>query len=329
MAHCNSIKSLCLDRLSKTLKPGSIPTINLPKKSHEELKPSTSKLVIEKKELVPSKVYKDINDLKSKDSKLALKGWCRKDDDNAFTLDYFDGKHALPLYSVKIDSGLGFTVAAFGLFLPDNHRIHMEHKHSVSYVSISSLITEIGSLNVCPGLPPSEELPATDPVGGISELTRHTVLLCPEIYCDQDLSFQVSIYLRSADCVVLQMSGKDSCDSFSKVLNAEVKRQKQSATKKVTSVKEKAPLAGSSKERLIATVKQQRIESKVLKEKLSGLEKEIQANSITVNEVLESDIISILDNTNLKKTPHMDIFWQQQKKLLSAPPSLEEDTTPT
>ena len=86
MAHCNSIKSLCLDRLNKTLKLGSFPTINLPKKSHEESKPSTSRWVIEKKELVPSKVYKDINNLKLKVSKLVLKGWCRKGDDNAFTL---------------------------------------------------------------------------------------------------------------------------------------------------------------------------------------------------------------------------------------------------
>ena len=53
------------------------------------------------------------------------------------------------------------------------------------------------------------------------------------------------------------------------------------------SVKEKAPLAGSSKERLIATIKQQRIESKALKEKLSGLEKEIERNSITVNEATD------------------------------------------
>ena len=134
MTHCNCIKYLCLDRLSKTLKPGSIPTINLPKKSHEESKPSTSRRVIENKELVLSKAYKNINDLKSKISKLVLKIWSRKDDDNACTLDYYDGKHALPLYSVKIDSGLGFTVAAFGWFLPDNHRIYMERKHSVTYV---------------------------------------------------------------------------------------------------------------------------------------------------------------------------------------------------
>ena len=85
------------------------------------------------------------------------------------------------------------------------------------------------------------------------------------------------------------------------------------------SVKEKAPLAGSSKERLIATIKQQRIESKALKEKLSGLEKEIERNSITINEALESDLLSILGNTDLKRTPHMDFFWQQQKKLLSSP----------
>ena len=143
------------------------------------------------------------------------------------------------LYSAKIDSGLGFTVAAFGLFLPDNHCIYMERKRSVTYVSVSSLITKIGNLYVCPGLPPSEELPATNPVDGISEITRHTVLLCPEVYCDRDMPYQVSIYLRSADCAVLQMSSKDSCGSCSKVLNLEVKRQRQSATKKVMSVKKK------------------------------------------------------------------------------------------
>ena len=58
MADSNFIKSLCLDHLSKTLK--YILTINLPKKSQEEWKPSTlTWRAIEKKELMPSKVYKD------------------------------------------------------------------------------------------------------------------------------------------------------------------------------------------------------------------------------------------------------------------------------
>ena len=97
MTHCTIlIKYCCLDEKSKTLKRGSIPTINLPKKSHEESKSSTSRRIIEKKELAPSKVYKDINDLKSKVSKLGLTGWSRKFDESTFRLDYFDGKHALP-----------------------------------------------------------------------------------------------------------------------------------------------------------------------------------------------------------------------------------------
>ena len=137
MTHCILIKYCCLDEKSKTLKRGSIPTINLPKKSHEESKPSTSRRFIEKKELAPSKVYKDINDLKSKVSKLGLTGWSRKFDENTFRLDYFNGKHALPLYTLKIDSGLGFTLAAFGWFLPENHQIYLEHKHSVLIYQLS------------------------------------------------------------------------------------------------------------------------------------------------------------------------------------------------
>ena len=143
--------------------------------------------------------------------------------------------------------------------------------------------------------------------------------MCPEVYCDKSTPYQVSLYLRSADCFVLQTSGEDACDSCSKVFASEVKRQKRSVIKKATSLKEKAPLSGSGKERLIVTIQQQRIEAKGLKDRLSDLEKEINTNSITVNESLEGDILNILGNADLKKTPHMDFFWQQQKKLLSSP----------
>ncbi len=116
MTHC--IKYFCLDRLCKTLKRGSIPTLNLPNKSLDDLKPLTSRRVIEKKELTPSKVYKDISDLQSKVSKLVLKGWFKKPGKNTFTLEYFDGKHALPLYSLRIDHDLRFEVSSFGWLLP-------------------------------------------------------------------------------------------------------------------------------------------------------------------------------------------------------------------
>ena len=228
---CYCIKYFCLDRLCKKLKRGSIPTVNLPKKSLDDPNPSTSRRIIEKKEFIPSKVYKNISDLHSKVSKLNLKGWSKKPDENSFTLEYFDGKHALPLYCVRIDSNLRFEVASFGWFLPNNHEIYTEHEHSMSFVSVSSLTTELQAYNVCPGLPLSQELPVTDPVDGVSQVTRHTVPFSPDVYRDKSVPYQVSLYIRSADCSMLQAS-EEACDSCSKVLSSEMKQQNQLTTKK-------------------------------------------------------------------------------------------------
>ena len=260
------------------MKRGSIPTVNLPKKSLDDPNPSTSRRIIEKKEFIPSKVYKNISDLHSKVSKLNLKGWSKKPDENSFTLEYFDGKHALPLYYVRIDSNLRFEVASFGWFLPNNHEIYTEHEHSMSFVSVSSLTTELQAYNVCPGLPLSQELPVTDPVDGVSQVTRHTVPFSPDVYRDKSVPYQVSLYIRSADCSMLQAS-EEACDSCSKVLSSEMKQQNQLTTKKAKPVKEKAPLAGCSKERLIATEQQQRMECKKLKGELSAQEKDISTHN--------------------------------------------------
>ena len=195
---CYCIKYFCLDRLCKTLKRGSIPTVNLQKKSLDDPRPSTSRRIIEKKELIPSKVYKSVSNLHSKVSKLILKGWSKKPDENSFTLEYFDSKHALPLYCVRIDSNLGFEVASFGWFSPNNHEIYTEHKHSMSFVSVSSLTTELQTYIVCPG-PLSQELPVTDPVDGVSQVTRHTVPFSPDVYCDKSVPYQVSLYIKSVD----------------------------------------------------------------------------------------------------------------------------------
>ena len=48
------------------------------------------------------------------------------------------------------------------------------------------------------------------------------------------------------------------------------------------------------------------------------MKKEIYSNSIEINKALEDDILNILGNSDLKSTPHMNLFWQQQKKLLAS-----------
>ena len=275
--------------------------------------------MIEKKELGPSIVYKNIDDVKAKVSRLLLRGWFKEPSENALTLNYFDGRHALPLYSVNIQSDLKFTIACFGWFLPENHHIYHEHDQSVSYVSVSSLIGELQKLSICPGLPQSLAAYATDPVDRISEVTKHTVPLSQQIYRDSGVPYKVALFMRSADCCLLTISEGESCDNCCKVIASENKRQRRSVIEKAKPIKDKAPLTASSKERLISTIQRQRIESKELKDRLLDLEKEIKSNSITVGEALESDIVSILGNADLEGTPHMQHFWQQQKKLLASP----------
>ena len=84
-------------------------------------------------------------------------------------------------------------------------------------------------------------------------------------------------------------------------------------------IKDKAPLTACSKERLIATVQKQRLVCKDLKGQINAMSRDILTNSIKIDETLENDILGILKQNDLKNSPHMNLFWQQQKKLLASP----------
>ena len=121
--------------------------------------------------------------------------------------------------------------------MPDNHEIYVEHKRLVSYLPVTSLTSVVKPFNVCPGL--LHNLPAEDPVSGIFEVTKHTDPHCAEVYCDDGPPFQVTVYLRSKNCVILCDSGQDMCTSCSTFVLAEVKQQNHSAVTKATAVNDK------------------------------------------------------------------------------------------
>ena len=66
------------------------------------------------------------------------------------------------------------------------------------------------------------------------------------------------------------------------------------AKRTVEPLKSNAPLSSSSKERLVATVQKQRIVCKELEGRIAELEKEIERNSIPIDETMEKDILAIL-----------------------------------
>ena len=60
--------------------------------------------------------------------------------------------------------------------------------------------------------------------------------------------------------------------------------------------------------------------SKELEEKIAALEAEIEKNGVAVNETLEKDLLEIFaNNPSMEVTPHMKVFWEQQRKLLASP----------
>ncbi len=104
------------------------------------------------------------------------------------------------------------------------------------------------------------------------------------------------------------------------VLTEHRESKKQSdVVKSALHVKNKASLTACSKERLIATVQKQRVVCKQLQSQVDDMKMDIKMNSIKVDETLENDMLNILKGNDLKSSPHMNLFWQQQKKLLASP----------
>ena len=193
-------------------------------------------------------MYQRLNEFKHKVAAVKLSGCSRKEYEQHFVLEYADTKHALPVYSVTVDSGLGFSVAVFGWFLPNDHELYLEHKRSLFYVTISTLCNTIQSFSVCFGL-------EHDMLEISAAILTHSVPLLTEEYDEDGPPFQSDMYTRSNDCFVLCSSNQ-----CSNCLNVDGKSKKKSApAKPPLPVKDRAPLAACSNERLIATIQRQRL----------------------------------------------------------------------
>ena len=62
----------------------------------------------------------------------------------------------LPEMEIVVDEGLGFTVKVFGCFLPEYHPLYLDYKWTVTNVTISMLVKELGTHKLCCGLNATE-----------------------------------------------------------------------------------------------------------------------------------------------------------------------------
>ena len=306
----------------KRLIRGAIPSLNLPVKSVPvpPVQPRRE-LVRQQIGLPVPVVYRNLEHFKKKILSLVMKGWSKTEDEDHVVFDLFHAPYILPKFSLSVTTGLNFSVAVYNWFLPDDHSIYNDHKRSVKYTSISSLMSTLEGAQICEGLSIDEHVNAIcedpTPARGSSSVMRHTIPIERQHYEDGGPPFQAQVFIRSENCQLL--CDDISCSSCIKQERSLGKMREIKAKQAVEPLKSNAPLSGSSKARLVATVQKQRLVCKELEGRIAELEKEIKTNSIPIDETMEKDILAILADSGEEVTPHMKVFWEQQRKLLAAP----------
>ncbi len=312
---------------------GSIPTENLPTKSHEDPKPaeprrplirsepgtssSTSSHKMENKEQFKAFVKK-IN----KENLDPWKIYMSKEDKIKFEL--CDNVHCLPKYTIIVDHALEFSIYVYNWALPDTHFVYKERKRCIKYNTVKELLQTIEKSFLCNGLPDDDDVKSVvvDPTSQSAPsgtVVRHS--LPKAISNEEDKQFEVTVIYRSVDCDVINRSStakQDQCSPCSTVLNAIKKASKRKTRASEAPAKPKAPLALCGPEKLRATLKATRLECKDLKVRLHNLEKQIEQNGFSVSDATEKDILKIMAGKNLDDNPHMKFFWDQQMKLLQS-----------
>ena len=180
---------------------GSVPTENLPTKSHDapkrerrqlvrqptstvtseasETPPSTSGLI------KPKPKYSDIEEFRKQLRRKIIQPWSIEDRTQAGIGDIWlkldDKTHSVPQYTVIVNHTLEFSVFAFNWPVPDHHSIYKDHKRSVKYMDICELLQKVRDSGACKGMPATDidTSFATNPTGNPdpnpNTIVRHTI----------------------------------------------------------------------------------------------------------------------------------------------------------
>ena len=317
----------------KTLQTGSYPTENLPLRPHEAKKKPRRILVREEVKAaddMPStssdfseptlSLNTSLTDLISQLDTSALLPWLTEvAQDENIKCSLSDKVHAVPTYTVIVDSSLEFTFYVYNWPTPDDHKIYNDRKRSIKSVEdMKELLSTIETNKICEGVGEDHESrsAAIDPNADITAFGPRTVVRHSVPKLPTPKQFEATVFFRSMDCQVIMEASDELCTSCSKT-SKQLKKTTKKRTK-ASPAKSKASLAACGPEKLRATVKASRIECKMLKEQLQEMQERIQEQGVLINRSLEEDIRKIMDGQNLNATSHMKFFWEEQMKLLQS-----------
>ena len=297
----------------KKLIVGCLPTKNLPLKSHDnpesnclKRKPPTERTFVPpKKKLFEYETYdelcKRIVKLKS------LESWNVAVTDTSISITKKDGQYCIPPIQIDIDSSLGFSVSVFGWFLPETHTIYMSTRRSIRNINIIELTDNLSNLKLCGGIKSKSN----------ENLINHSIAM----RCDphhEDVLYKCISFIRHTSCDIL--SNESQCEVCVTYDTNQKKVEMARNRRMLEPAKDKAPVSLTSPDRLKLTLQAKRLQCKQLLKRIEQMDLVIRKSGIEIDEDLGDDMIKIMGDLGdglPEKTPFMNLFWQQQKKLFS------------
>ena len=122
-------------------------------------------------------------------------------------------------------------------------------------------------------------------------------------------------YQWSLNCEMLLANEMDICKPCRDNARKLKYENQRKISKSLEPAKLKAPVSFTSPERLVLTLKQQRLRNKQLEEHIEKMKLEIETSGKHINESLESDLMTLYSKADSKViSPFMKLFWEEQQK---------------
>ena len=324
------------EKIRKRLQTGSVPTLNLPVKTLDSLPgsstpqqrrtivrhdaPSTSTASASRADKTPS-----FDDLKTyfKREYLYLHGWTVNVSDTNIIVEMREQGYLIPKYYIQIEETLEVTVSVYGATVPDTSALFPTgiSRLLCKYKDLHDLLC---GLEICCGI----SLISVEPEQRVSDETFLHVI--PLVAAKQQSPVNYCQVRRSLKCEVLVEQGTNKCrpcckidEKMKKEANPVVHTTVYGPVTPVSPAKRKAPLSKCSSAKLQATVKDERLKLKEaelkctqLEERIKRMEEEISSHGVRIDDEMSKSFLSILDQTNLKTTPHMRLVFEQQQKAM-------------
>lgn len=298
-----------------TLVPGSLPTLNLPKKSIQSSSTTTkhrpSAQVIEKKKNVdppPKKAlvsyYKSYENFVDRVENLKLlEEWNIEKNSYYMVAKFKDKVHIIPKYEIYVDKTLVFNVRVYAWSLSSEHTLYNKFSQSVKNVTLSQLITHLSQYKICSGTQGHS----------CNDIQQHIVhKIFSPIKNDPFQTRHQTVYNRSLTCELLILSPETcaQCNKTSQKANTKKKKaQKRKSENLLKPASLYAPISLISPERVKLKLQSHRSEIKSLKIDIEKLKTEIEQFSI-------ADLTSIMSNAE-SISPFMELFWAEQQKYIT------------